>query len=235
MKAFSKSGWKFGGESTTTSRGGGATAGGSSSGEADPLIHRESTTTAASSYIQSSHSNNNRGNLRERRKSPLPSNMSTPGSSDATHFHATTNAASEPISSYTRIQDESQPQRSRSGNMSLGDNSGGGGTTTSQQSYQHSTGGASAANRSLHSLRRSYLVEKAARDATGVAAGSADSPPLLEIPEEIYAVRKAALQVLKPLTRTWVRNTIRRKKKLCDIYALIIDSPSILLYESFCS
>jgi hypothetical protein len=29
--------------------------------------------------------------------------------------------------------------------------------------------------------------------------------PLLEIPEEIYAVRKAALQVLKPLNKTWVR------------------------------
>jgi hypothetical protein len=34
---------------------------------------------------------------------------------------------------------------------------------------------------------------------------SESNPPLLEIPEEIYAVRKAALQVLKPLTRTWVR------------------------------
>jgi len=29
--------------------------------------------------------------------------------------------------------------------------------------------------------------------------------PILEIPEEIYTVRKAALQVLKPLTKTWVR------------------------------
>jgi hypothetical protein len=29
-------------------------------------------------------------------------------------------------------------------------------------------------------------------------------PPLLEIPEEVYAVRKAALQVLKPLTSSWV-------------------------------
>jgi len=28
--------------------------------------------------------------------------------------------------------------------------------------------------------------------------------PLLEIPEEIYAVRKAALKVLKPLTKTWI-------------------------------
>ena len=176
------------------------------------------TTTASSSYIQSTNSNN-RGNLRERRKSPLPSSttsMSTPGSSDNA-FHASNNASNEPISSYTRIQDEGsgtgqKPQRSRSGNMSLGDNSrggGGGGESSSQQSsYQHSTGGGSAANRSLHSLRRSYLVEKAARDATGVAAGSTDSPPLLEIPEEIYAVRKAALQVLKPLTRTWVRTSI---------------------------
>jgi hypothetical protein len=33
---------------------------------------------------------------------------------------------------------------------------------------------------------------------------SGELPPLLEIPEEIYAVRKAALQVLKPLTKTWV-------------------------------
>jgi hypothetical protein len=32
-----------------------------------------------------------------------------------------------------------------------------------------------------------------------------EQPPLLEIPEEVYAVRKAALQVLKPLNKTWVR------------------------------
>jgi hypothetical protein len=32
----------------------------------------------------------------------------------------------------------------------------------------------------------------------------ASHPSLLEIPEEIYSVRKAALQVLKPLTSSWV-------------------------------
>lgn len=32
-----------------------------------------------------------------------------------------------------------------------------------------------------------------------------EAPPLLEIPEETYAIRKAALQVLKPLNKTWVR------------------------------
>lgn len=34
---------------------------------------------------------------------------------------------------------------------------------------------------------------------------SNSQPPLLEIPEETYAVRKAALRVMKPLTKTWVR------------------------------
>ena len=36
------------------------------------------------------------------------------------------------------------------------------------------------------------------------SGGGGSQPPLLEIPEEIYAVRKAALQVYKPLTKTWV-------------------------------
>jgi hypothetical protein len=35
-------------------------------------------------------------------------------------------------------------------------------------------------------------------------SGGTAHPPLLEIPEEVYAVRKAALQVLKPLTSSWV-------------------------------
>jgi len=37
-----------------------------------------------------------------------------------------------------------------------------------------------------------------------VSMEGSQQPPLLEIPEEVYAVRKAALKVLKPLTRTWV-------------------------------
>lgn len=38
---------------------------------------------------------------------------------------------------------------------------------------------------------------------------SNSQPPLLEIPEETYAVRKAALRVMKPLTKTWVRRRWR--------------------------
>ena len=41
-------------------------------------------------------------------------------------------------------------------------------------------------------------------DSQSIGSGMSQQPPLLEIPEEIYAIRKAALQVLKPLTKTWV-------------------------------
>ena len=40
--------------------------------------------------------------------------------------------------------------------------------------------------------------------ASGISMSSTSHQPVLEIPEEVYAVRKAALTVLKPLTRTWV-------------------------------
>jgi hypothetical protein len=193
MKSFSKSGWKLGGE-TTASRVGGRGSGGEAQ-ETDPLISSSnrrgasSTSSTASSYIQTS------SNLRERRKSPVPTLLPSMNSQSTT-LHA------EPSSSYTRIQDDSNnPQPSRSENMSVGGNSAGG------TSYQNSNASSSNANnRSLHSIRRSYVVEKAARDATG--SGGSDLPPLVEIPEEIYAVRKAALQVLKPLTRTWVRISV---------------------------
>lgn len=209
MKSFSNSGWKLGGGETTASRGG-RNVGGRSEGaaqETDPLIRSNSndsnqrglssaaTTATASSYINSSDKNSN---LRERRKSPIPS---TTGSTTISMENPSSTTNAEPSSSYTRIQDDNSnnntnPQRSRSGNISLGEQS------TAGASYQNSNASNANSNRSLHSLRRSYVVEKAARDAT--ESGGSDLPPLIEIPEEIYAVRKAALQVLKPLTRTWV-------------------------------
>jgi hypothetical protein len=42
------------------------------------------------------------------------------------------------------------------------------------------------------------------------SCGSLSQPPILEIPEEVYAVRKAALQVMKPLTKTWVGQISRK-------------------------
>lgn len=48
-------------------------------------------------------------------------------------------------------------------------------------------------------------------------------PPLLEIPEEVYAVRKAALQVMKPLIGSWV----------CPLQPLFyLSSPPLLIFWS---
>lgn len=194
MKAFSNSGWKLGGEKTASrgGRGGGGEAT-DAAHETQPLIsgsnRRESTTTTTSSAASSYPQTSNNSYLRERRKSPVPTSASMTMKNPSTII-----SNADPSTSYTRIQDDNNPQRTRSGNISLGESS---------SSYQNSNASSianNAPNRSLHSVRRSYVVEKAARDATG----SGDLPPLVEIPEEIYAVRKAALQVLKPLTRTWV-------------------------------
>ena len=59
-------------------------------------------------------------------------------------------------------------------------------------------------DRHVFHLRRTNAVY---RPSTGDNSNNLDDngePPLLEIPEEIYAVRKAALQVMKPLIGSWV-------------------------------
>jgi hypothetical protein len=207
-----KSGWKVGGGAQET----------------DPLIR------STNNIRRSSNNNPDHSNLRERRsssRSPIavslfnqrfggpggggggggvesnttipnmnPNPLAASTNSSAPVISNTTNI-NEPTSSYTQIQEGG----------SLGGNSAG--------SYQNSTagggsgeGGSNApststnSNRSLHSLRRSHLLS--GREAPGVSSGgegSGNSSPLLEIPEEVYRVRRAALQVLKPLTRTWVR------------------------------
>jgi hypothetical protein len=80
---------------------------------------------------------------------------------------------------------------------------------------QSSTHAYSQQSGSSRSSRSSRASERAPRNQGGTyreapaiddrsVGSSGELPPLLEIPEEIYAVRKAALQVLKPLTKTWV-------------------------------
>jgi hypothetical protein len=193
-----KSGWKFGGETTT------ARAGNGGGQETDPLIRRGSTASSTnhqSSIGRSSNSTDN-SNLRERRpsrSSPITVSLVNqrfggPSGENQNNQATTMNVAipdansltpnnNEPTSSYTQLNEDN----SRSGNRSLGGNSAG--------SYQNS------GSRSVHSLRRSL-----GREETGASAGegSGNGSPLLEIPEEIYRVRRAALQVLKPLVRTWV-------------------------------
>ena len=73
---------------------------------------------------------------------------------------------------------------------------------------------------SVHSQKEADLIGMGAapqyqRPRTPEDSRSLDSnsqPPLLEIPEETYAVRKAALRVMKPLTKTWVRYVFSLRK-----------------------
>jgi hypothetical protein len=86
-----------------------------------------------------------------------------------------------------------------------------GGSQSSTHLYSAQSG-ASRDSRSSRSSRASAPLAPQSgtyREAASISGddrslGSGELPPLLEIPEEIYAVRKAALQVLKPLTKTWV-------------------------------
>lgn len=193
-----KSGWKIGGETSARANGGAQ--------ETDPLIRRGTTTTSSINHRSSSTTDN--PNLRERRSSrssPITVSLlnqrfggpngeeenyqaKTMDASSAAHSGSVNSKNSdEPTTSYTQLKDDA----SRTGNGSVGGNS--------SASYQNSTGGGS---RSVHSLRRTHLVP-----GENVGEGQGN-PPLLEIPEEIYRVRRAALQVLKPLTRTWVRIAI---------------------------
>ncbi|KAG7369224.1 hypothetical protein IV203_031967 [Nitzschia inconspicua] len=247
MKSFSKSGWKRGGGETTTTTSAASSGGRRSGGtevarETDPLIIRNSNhsnnqrasvssssaaTAETSSFIHTSSTNNSNSNshhntntLRERRKSPIPT---TTTSMNDPKITITTNNT-EPSSSYTRIQDDNHDnnnnnniQRSRSGNMSLGDNSSIGGPSSSSYQNSHVSDGSGGGNGNSNNRPRTYTRGKGgSRDAPGTIGGGGgggggsssscgnEHPPLIEIPEEIYAVRKAALQVLKPLTRTWL-------------------------------
>lgn len=184
-----KSGWKIGGETTTVR----ASNGGAQ--ETDPLIRRGSTTASSTNHQSSSKDNSNLRERRPSRSSPLTTSLfnqrfggpsgeeenykskTMDGTSAGNSASANSNDnGDEPISSYTQLNDDG-------GNMSVGGNS--------QVSYQ-------SGSRSVHSLRRPHQSPETA------AEGSGNGGPLLEIPEEIYRVRRAALQVLKPLTRTWV-------------------------------
>jgi hypothetical protein len=61
---------------------------------------------------------------------------------------------------------------------------------------------------------------------------SNSQPPLLEIPEEIYAVRKAALKVMKPLTKTWVRVLRSRRTAISPPPCLCLYCPEFLAHNT---
>jgi hypothetical protein len=131
---------------------------------------------SAPSYARTLASSNIRSRRTSGSRSPITATNQHFGSieNDMNTAYGADSLDKEIQQSYDILQDEASP----SGNRSV-----------ASQGSSHSGG-----SRSVHQLRRHY-----------VARGSGgEHPPLLEIPEEIYNVRKSALSVLKPLTRTWV-------------------------------
>lgn len=153
---------------------GGAGKASATANESDPLLSQPS----AASYSRTAASSN----IRSRRASGSrsPNQHFTTVEEDMSRTHEVDSIGKEIQQSYNILPDDT----SKSANASLGEES---------QSSSQSGGG----RRSVHQFGRHYV-------ARGSGSGNGDRPPLLEIPEEIYGVRKSALQVLKPLTRTWV-------------------------------
>jgi hypothetical protein len=156
--------------------------------EADPLLQA-----SAPSYQDSRQINRTDGkdsSIRSRRRSPAVSSSQHFGSTEYqqhgqmnTALAARSDAQQQP---YEYMKDEPI----HSGNASLSS------TSRSQGPAPQS----SSTGRPTPSRRLQYQERRQGDD-----LNSPDHPPLLEIPEEIYGVRKSALQVLKPLTKTWVR------------------------------
>jgi hypothetical protein len=117
-------------------------------------------------------------------------------------------ANSDEHDGYEAVEDATVHSRSQhSVAMEGGD---GASQNSSTHLYSQQSGGSSRSSRSSRGASATAAPPTQGgtyREAASVddrSLGSGELPPLLEIPEEIYAVRKAALQVLKPLTKTWV-------------------------------
>lgn len=136
---------------------------------------------------------NNNATLRPNERDPLlrPTIRVRRSASKSPNTMITKSRSLEQLSSnnegYQAIDDET----TLSGRQSHPDNE------EDQQQQRRSVPSADSSRYARHRLVTS------SRSIGGSTNHSTDYP-VLEIPEEIYSVRKAALQVLKPLTKTWV-------------------------------
>jgi hypothetical protein len=147
--------------------------------------------------------------------SDIPMKRVTSGDMEA-HPHYNSDAGEH--DGYEAVEDATVHSRSQHSAAMEADGASSQSQNSSTHLYSQQSGGSSRSSRSSRGGGSASGHEHAAhntpgggggtyREAASVddrSLGSGELPPLLEIPEEIYAVRKAALQVLKPLTKTWV-------------------------------
>jgi hypothetical protein len=181
--------------------------------ESDPLIQGNApkTSSGENEGILRNLSEATRGFIRARRgsKSPVPVPIQQPNQ----HFSAqhqldsdlpmirvkSGDMNSDEHDGYEAVEDATVNSRSQH-SAAMDD-----GASQNTHLYSQQSGGSSRSSRSSRpNAPTQGGTYREAPSADDRSLGSGELPPLLEIPEEIYAVRKAALQVLKPLTKTWV-------------------------------
>ena len=160
--------------------------------EIDPLLSKSSASSSSSLYSRTATSSNIRSRHTSGSRSPIAAATIETNEMNTAAYEADSQQHEKEIKqSYNLLLDEAATTAATSGIPSL---DGGDGTNHSIGSTGSQSGTTSTTSRSVHhQVRRHYVTQ-----------GSGEHPPLLEIPEEIYIVRKSALSVLKPLTKTWV-------------------------------
>jgi hypothetical protein len=186
--------------------------------ESDPLLQGNAQTTSNSDSdnqgLVRNLSEATRGFVRARRgsKSPVDS-QSNPHFSAAQHQPLDPNTPipmirvksgdmvnSDEHDGYEAVEDATVNSRSQH-SAAMDDN---GSQSTHLYSQQSGSSRSSRSSRGASAPAQGGTYREAPAIDDRSVGSSGELPPLLEIPEEIYAVRKAALQVLKPLTKTWV-------------------------------
>lgn len=165
--------------------------------EADPLLSSNPGGRTAQTHFS--------GTVRARRSSRSPSTNTFPMDSSALNRqqgHGDRFGTYQHSDEYAYHEELSQSSRSSSASYT-----GGGSTATpsNQQGlpvYSQQVPSDAPATERIEQERKAGMYRPNPISESPQRGGV--HPPLLEIPEEVYAVRKAALQVLKPLTSSWV-------------------------------
>jgi len=137
--------------------------------------------------------------LRARRSSKSPNTLQNSMDPSQQQGHGDRFGTYRPTEAYTHLEDESNTSSLTQTGISTATN-----PPNLLQHPQHSRSESATAQRTSRSDRSDQANSPFQHSLQAPPRHSEAHPPLLEIPEEVYAVRKAALQVLKPLTSSWL-------------------------------
>jgi len=158
--------------------------------ENDPLIPSHSGSSSAGTHHSGSI-------LRARRSSRSPNTLENAMDSSQQQGHGDRFGTYRATDAYTNLENDSEMTYTGASTATN--------PPTSSQNSNHSRSETATPEHSLHQNRSDRFILPIQHTLQAPSRRHTEAhPPLLEIPEEVYAVRKAALQVLKPLTSSWL-------------------------------